>query len=114
MNQYACVDTTEKIFLLSVQEATTLGYGFADYNVSLNEAKDITTSTRTRSPTSYAKAMGASSSDKGFGPWWLRSPYSIYENYYMYFVSNKGFAGSYQPVDKTDVGVVPALYIKLQ
>ena len=111
LNQNACVDTAEKIFLLSLQEATTLGYGFADHNVYLNEA--ITTSTRTRSPTDYATAMGASS-DKGFGPWWLRSPYSIYDNYYIYFVSNKGFADFYQPVDKTVVGVVPALYIKLQ
>ena len=72
LNQYACVDTTEKIFLLSVQEATTLGYGFADYDVYFIEAKE-TTNTRTRSPTHYATAMGASS-DKGFGPWWLRSP----------------------------------------
>ena len=114
MNQYACVDTTEKIFLLSVQEATTLGYGFADYNVYLNEA--ITTSTRTRKPTSYALARGASwDGNNILGSWWLRSPNGFNENA-MYFVDNKG-AGSRsntQLADNTDVGVVPALYIKLQ
>lgn len=115
LNQYACVDTTEKIFLLSFQEASTLGYGFADYNVSLNEAKGITTSTRTRSPTDYAKDKRAFSSDKGFGSWWLRSPNYSNENA-MSFVDDKG-AGSRSftnLADKTDVGVVPALYIKLQ
>lgn len=113
MNQYACVDTTEKIFLLSVQEATTLGYGFADYNVYLNEAKGITTSTRTRSPTDYAKDKRAFSSDKGFGSWWLRSPdYSSEKT--MRSVGNNGYGSHTNLVDKTDVGVVPALYIKLQ
>lgn len=110
LNQYACVDTTEKIFLLSVQEATTLGYGFADYNVSLNEAKG---STRTRSPTDYAKDKRAFSSDKGFGSWWLRSPYYLRE-YDMLSVSNNGAVSSTRVVTETGVGVVPALYIKLQ
>ena len=112
LNQNACVDTAEKIFLLSLQEATTLGYGFADYNVSLNEAKGITTSTRTRKPTSYATAMGASS-DKGFGPWWLRSP-SYSGETSMRSVSNIGSGNHSTSVAKTGVGVVPALYIKLQ
>ena len=99
--------------MLSLQEASTLGYGFAAHNVSLNEAKDITTSTRTRSPTSYATAMGASSSDKGFCPWWLRSPdYSSEKT--MRSVGNNGYGSHTNLVDKTDVGVVPALYIKLQ
>lgn len=112
LNQNACVDTTDKIFLLSLQEASTLGYGFADYNVSLNEAKDITTSTRTRKYTYYARAMGAPLDDTGFCPWWLRSPSYSGETSMRYVINNG--AGSYQPVDKTDVGVVPALYIKLQ
>ena len=113
MNQYACVDTTEKIFLLSVQEATTLGYGFADHNVYLNEA--ITTSTRTRKPTSYAIARGASWAGNSLGSWWLRSPIYSSENA-MHFVDNKGADSRSHTnlVDKTDVGVVPALYIKLQ
>ena len=111
LNQYACVDTTDKIFLLSLQEASTLGYGFADYNVYLNEA--ITTSTRTRSPTHYATAMGASS-DKGFGPWWLRSPYYYPSATEARSVSNIGSGNHSTSVDKTGVGVVPALYIKLQ
>lgn len=111
LNQNACVDTTDKIFLLSAQEASTLGYGFADYNVSLNEAKDIT-STRTRKPTSYAISRGASF-DKGFCPWWLRSP-NCFNETSMRSVGNNGAGSSTQLVDKTDVGVVPALYIKLQ
>ena len=100
--------------MLSLQEASTLGYGFAAHNVSLNEAKDITTSTRTRSPTSYATAMGASSSDKGFCPWWLRSPYYYPSATEARSVSNIGSGNHSTSVDKTGVGVVPALYIKLQ
>lgn len=112
MNQYACVDTTEKIFLLSVQEATTLGYGFADYNVYLNEAI-ITTSTRTRSPTDYTRTRGALKGSEKFVSWWLRSPIHSNETS-MRSVGNNGAGSSTQLVDKTDVGVVPALYIKLQ
>ena len=56
--------------------------------------------------------MGASS-DKGFGPWWLRSPdYSSEKT--MRSVGNNGYGFDTDVVDQTDVGVVPALYIKLQ
>lgn len=100
--------------MLSFQEASTLGYGFADYNVSLDEAKGIT-STRTRKPTSYAIARGASWAGNILGLWWLRSPINSSENA-MQFVDTKGAGSSSHTnlVDKTDVGVVPALYIKLQ
>ncbi len=111
LNQNACVDTAEKIFLLSLQEATTLGYGFADHNVYLNEA--ITTSTRTRSPTDYTRTRGALKGSEKFVSWWLRSPYYLRE-YDMLSVSNNGAVSSTRVVTETGVGVVPALYIKLQ
>ena len=112
LNQNACVDTAEKIFLLSLQEATTLGYGFADHNVSLNEPI-ITTSTRTRSPTDYTRTRGALKGSEKFVSWWLRSPIHSNETS-MRSVNNRGYGSATQLVDKTDVGVVPALYIKLQ
>ena len=65
-NQYVCSNTTDKIFLLSQKEATTLS--FAAYNQQ--------DSTRIRVTTDYTKATGAYQSfTEGCGGWWwLRSP----------------------------------------
>lgn len=66
----SATDTTDKVFLLSRQEATDSGYGFAAYD------QFGTDSTRIRVTTDYAKATGAyQSSTEGCGGWWwLRSP----------------------------------------
>ena len=75
-NEYASkTPTTDKIFPLSEQEATTLNSGFAAYNESGKG------NTRIRVTTDYAKATGAQSSTEGFrGWWWLCSPYYNNEN----------------------------------
>ncbi|MBQ5384620.1 MAG: hypothetical protein IIU46_09270, partial [Treponema sp.] len=46
------------------------------------------------------------------GYWWLRSPYYSVKTKAM-DVSFKGAAGDAQTVDSKYVGVVPALYVKL-
>ncbi len=61
----ASEDTTDKIFLLSKKEATTLAYGFDGYNAADNAKQ--------REVTDYAKANYAYV-NSGKGSWWLRSP----------------------------------------
>ena len=71
-----CSDTTDKIFLLSEKEATTLNSGFDEYDRWVGDDYGTTSSTRIRVTTDYAKATGAyQSSTEGYGGWWwLRSP----------------------------------------
>ncbi|MBR7064458.1 MAG: hypothetical protein IKI31_04865, partial [Treponema sp.] len=70
-NQYACNNTTDRIFLLSEKEVTTSGYGFAEYNVY------GAGNSRIRKPTDFALANNAYlSSTEAYGGWFfLRSPY---------------------------------------
>ena len=104
--QYACENTTDKIFLLSESEVINSDYGFAAY-VSSGKGN-----ARIRFPTDYAKANYAyASSYDGFGGnWWLRSPY--YYNFdYTRSVNSDGDADYPVFVDEPKYGVVPALSI---
>ena len=103
---FTCADTEDKIFLLSMKEATS--YGFPAYN-EYGQGN-----ARIRKPTDYAKANYAyQNSTAGYGGCWcLRSPYS-----------NAGSAArdvkydgntEYFDADDTNKGVVPALSISLQ
>ena len=109
-NLYASkTPTTDKIFLLSEEEATTESYGFGEYSES------GTGNTRIRVTTDYAKATGAyQSSTPGYGGWWwLRSPLYILE-YSARDIYYNGNAYNYDfDVDDTSGGVVPALSISL-
>ena len=108
-NPYVCTNTSDKIFLLSEQEATTAGYGFVAYN------EYGIGNTRIRVTTDYAQATGAyqdSSAGSG-GWWWLRSPRYSLENFARR-IYNDGNANNLGGVSNMEVGVVPALCIKLQ
>ena len=96
--------TTDKVFLLSEEEATTSVYGFA--------AEGIKDSTRIRDTTDYAKATGAEQSSSG-GWWWLRSPHS-YHGDFVRVIKRDGDDTSHYNYVRTDGGVVPALSISLQ
>ena len=61
-NQYACENTSDKVFLLSYVEATSTTYGLS------------TTASRQLVPSAYAQSQGAYTNTNTFGSWWLRSP----------------------------------------
>ena len=110
-NSYACGNTEDKIFLLSKQEATTEGYGFADYNEYVGDDKGTKTSTRIRVTTDYAKATGAVLSESGAGDWLLRSPLHLGRSY-VYRIFTRG---SFEEliINSLGYGVVPALSISM-
>ena len=115
-NLYASdTPTTDKIFLLSEEEATTLNSGFDEYNKYVGDGTTLT-STRIRDTTDYAKATGADqSSTEGYGGcWWLRSPFYLDEDHAR-VISSDGYAYDiYSDVGITAGGVVPALSISLK
>ena len=108
-NEYACENTTDKIFLLSEQEATKSDYVFAVYNAYGQD------NTRIRVTTDYAKATGAyQSGTAGYGGWWwLRSPIYNYE-LNAHYIYDDGNASISRYVYDMRVGVVPALSISLE
>jgi hypothetical protein len=59
-------NTTDKLCLLSIAEATTTGFGFTDDYSS----PDV----RKAGNTDYAKSRGIYTYSTGCGDWWLRSP----------------------------------------
>ncbi len=108
-NIFACSNTNDYIFLLSEQEITKSAYGFRTSVSNYDSLKQKKT-------TAYAQCQGAytstSSSYKGNGWWWLRSPVYNYSQHARY-VCDGGAADDYYHVDYTRGGVVPALIIKL-
>nr|WP_318693553.1 DUF6273 domain-containing protein [uncultured Treponema sp.] len=106
---YYCADTEDKIFLLSLKEATY--YGFPKYNSSLEG------NARIRKPTDYAIANHADRHNfvSYGGWWWLRSPHCLH-SYGARYVSYDGAAhlSSNDRVTNSYGGVVPALSISLQ
>ena len=110
VNPYASdTPTTDKIFLLSQQEATESEYGFGAYS------KSGKGNTRIRVTTDYAEATGAyQDSTEGYGcRWWLRSPYFL-DKFDARFINSLGYASIEGDVILTKGGVVPALSISLQ
>ena len=106
-NNYACEDTSDKIFLLSEKEATNTGYEFTEYNV-YGEGNS-----RIRVTTDYAKANFADqNATAGYGGlWWLRSPNADSSNS-AFFINCDGSASNYGLVNSEPIGVVPALCLK--
>ncbi|MCR4790945.1 MAG: DUF6273 domain-containing protein [Treponemataceae bacterium] len=111
-NNYACDNTSDKIFLLSEQEVTTSTYGFDEYNVYIGDSNGTTESSRVRQTTDYAKANFAyqsSTSGRG-GYWWLRSP-DYNRSYGARYVFDDGYADNNIIVYHSILGVCPALSI---
>ena len=103
---YACENTTDKIFLLSEKEVTNAAYGFAAYN-EYGQGN-----ARIRVTTDYAKANYAYQRHSYGGYWWLRSPYYYNSNgLYARYVDYEGDPACFYITDGSYYGVVPALSI---
>jgi hypothetical protein len=96
-NQYACANTSDQVFLLSHAESNSVAYG-------LN-----TTASRQLQPSAYAKAQGVYTDTTGV--WWLRSPINDDSTRARYVNEYGNFGGN--SVNRTDHGVVPAMWISL-
>ena len=108
-NRYACENTFDKVFLLSMQEATSAQYGFA--------ATGVSDSAKHRQTSDYSRATGAwmmiiNNACNGQGWWWLRSPAHDLE-FNVPGICYDGSAYDRYSVRNTNFGVVPALRIKL-
>ena len=108
-NIYACDDTNDKIFLLSLQQITSSALGFA------NDNSNETGNARIRLTTDFAKANYAlQNANAGYGGiWWLRSPYSnAHDNAHYVQHDGKVDSRTYRRVSGNSFGVVPALCLK--
>lgn len=114
VNEFACTDTNDNVWLLSVKEATTEEYGF-------NADITATDAARQKKPTDYATCKGVEIKNVvgyvGNSEWMLRSPYFAKGSYYgvgeyknMMDCSGKA---NYSEVHITYDGIVPALQITL-
>ena len=105
VNNFACANTFDKIFLLSLREVTRSDYGFSAYNV--NGAGN----TRIRFPTDFALANYCyKDSSANYGSWlWLRSPY-FDVGLFVRASTSSGYI-SYTKATDDRGGIVPALCI---
>lgn len=100
-NQYACANTSDKVFLLSYVEATNATYGMN------------TTEARKLQPSPYSQAQGAYTYDT-YGYWWTRSPVASYSLSVRLVDGGGGTQQYYSDLDhitRTSIGVVPAMWI---
>ena len=118
-NQYICNTTKDKIFLLSEKEVTTSEYGFAEFNVYIDDGYGTTESNRTRKATDYTIANHCWQDDDEYDwsletyntLWWLRSPRADLCDYVAHDVSYSGEARCSCIVNDGTCSIVPALSI---
>lgn len=106
-------DTEDKIFLLSHEEVKNSEYGFASSLLDIEYDID-----RRMQTSDYSRATGACMSILpeyyGIGDWWLRSPgYNTISA--VKYVSYSGCSTNlYTSMSRSDMGVVPAMWINLE
>ena len=96
------VNTTDKVYLLSIAEASNTAYGF-------NGEFRTESETREAKNTAYAKECGAWTSRNGY--WWLRSP--SYYSRSASSVNNYGYGTDNGTDVDYDNAVRPALHLNL-
>ena len=102
-------NTTDKVYLLSIAEASNTAYGF-------NGEFRTESETREAKNTAYAKECGAwthtSTEYEGNGAWWLRSPGGSSD--YASIVYGNGYGSDYgNYVNTYNCAVRPALHLNL-
>ena len=100
-NLCACLNTKERIFLLSKEEIMRREYGFDENRETNDEARRLYVS-------DYARSRGR----RLGGIWWTRSPAPYKNRNVMYAASSDGDAYTRTRVD-AKFGVVPAMWIQL-
>ncbi|MBR1537423.1 MAG: hypothetical protein IJ630_10855, partial [Treponema sp.] len=113
-NQYACANTTDKIFLLSQQELTKSDYGFQVYNSPSVSDYSSGANSRTRFTTDYAKANYALQDvrDGIGGWWWMRSPRFYASTEARIVIRNGCTDNNFRCVyNSNEGGIVPALCV---
>ena len=104
--EYACEDTLDKVFLLSMSEMVNSNYGFM--------AGDKMDLSKQRKVTDYAMANYAYQNKLEYnGKWLLRSP-DYRHDLWVRGVGFYGHLNEYPSVIKRDCGIVPALTISLE
>ena len=110
-NPFACENTTDKIFALSVQEATTSSYG---YNASVNAelgGRIVHSTDYAKAKTVWEHRNSDNSSSNSYGcNWLLRSPRDI-KGIEMWRVTAAGQISYDEAVEHGSEGVRPALCI---
>lgn len=114
-NAIANGNTQNKIFILSVQEVTTIAYGFSYDFETMYEGYTDVCKNRLRKATDWAIANYIYCSFLKESVWWLRSPYKdIMNPHEMYCVSSRSGFEIRTATTDTSVGVVPALCVDAQ
>lgn len=101
-------NTIDKVYLLSIAEASNTAYGF-------NGTFDASSETREAKNTAYAKECGTSTEYEGNGCWWLRSPGSVSFNASFVNMYGYGYFNGWN-VNSDDYAVRavrPALHLNL-
>ena len=107
VNSYACNNTYDNVWLLSVREISTAKYGFSE---SLSDF--YSDYGRYKSASDYAKCQGEGRGNNSYtDKYWLRSPSCSGSSYICYLYNSGSSFSYYQDYDSTDFGVVPALQI---
>ncbi len=101
VNTYAGGQVEDRVFLLSVQEATNSDYGFSS-------SWSITDPARHKTCTDYSKSQGL---DVGLMSWWLRSPFSKQPE--DAFCQHYNYVADRDYVFLTYYGISPALKIRI-
>ena len=103
------VNTTDKVYLLSIAEASNTAYGF-------NGEFRTESETREAKNTAYAKECGAwtatSTEYEGNGWWWLRSP-GVGSSYCASSVDDDGYGNIYGYFVNIDLAVRPVFHLNL-
>ena len=109
-NRCTCENTNDKVFLLSIREATNEANGFASSFTS-DAARKMMTSDYSRATGAY---MDTSGDQNGNGWWWTRSPYDSNDRFTTkaYMIFETGISSPYD-IGSSAGGVVPALRIQL-
>ena len=108
-NSYTCLNTNDKVYLLSYKDMLNTTYGFSSSYSNYDTNRSAIVTDYARSKGCY---MSTSSDYYGKGRWWLRSPY-YYSSLNASSVNCHGYVIGGNYVNYSYYGVRPALEITI-